>query len=396
MIARAGLDLNLLIAIFGDPDAWCGVSGSSAGATIECPTRLALPQSRTTSDQADRGTELHAFARICTVNPDGRAQALLDMPEKWRHTAAGMNIAAALEGLRVVGTETAYALDVQKRTVRFIGNNIERKYNETLVAGGQAPIGRYEIPFSMDVEAFYNDIPVELDYKSGQSIGDVEEHWQRRVCAAGLMFFYDTPTAISRVAYIRDDGTIIPDGTEFSVMDAEEFCDQLVKAIDAVWEARLLFANGIMPTVYPSDGACAYCPVMESCPYYTNFAKSMVGRLQAIEAGPELSTLTSDEKAKIFAELKIAEKIVEQQLGALRKLAAIEPIPALGDEDKEYRATQRSRSSFDGAAARGMIATLLRRDNKTDDEIADVLKKLDKSTSYTEVRKVKRILPVAS
>lgn len=388
MTDRIGLDTNLLIAQFGEPETWCGISASGVGPTIECPTRLALPAAFTKSDAADRGNELHAFARIVTVNPSGRAQALLDMPEKWRHTAEGMDLVGALDGLRVVGCERAYALDVKERKVRYIGEDIGRNYQR------EQPLGRYEVPFTMDVEAFYGDTPVELDYKSGQSIGDPMEHWQRRVCAVGLMIFHDTPTAISRVAYIWDDGRIMPDGCEFSVLDVDDFCDTIVKAIDRVWEARLLLANGIMPSVSPSDDACKYCPAMMSCPYYTNTAKAMLGKLQDIEKGPELSALSLEELGKVWEMAKTIEKLVEPLIDGIKLMAAKQPIPV--GEKYEVRPAPRSRTYFDDSKARGMIVRLLAESGATEEEIQSKLKSLSGKTDYVEFRKVKRHLTLVA
>lgn len=402
MSARIGLDVTLLLKMFGDPDEWSGISGSSAGATIECPARLALPQAHTRGEAATRGNELHAFARVCTVNPAAREKALADVPEKYRHTAAGMNLDLALDGLRVVGCERAYALDVKKHTVRFIGENIERDYNKVLEAQGKPRLGRYEIPFTLDVEAFAGDIPVELDYKSGQSIGPVEDHWQRRVCATGLMMFHDTATAISRVAYIWDNGEIKPDGYEFSILDAEEYCDTLVTAIDAVWTARLLLANGIMPDIFPSDSACNYCSAMTSCPYWMNIAKAMLGKLQAVEKGPELSTLTLEELGQVWDMAKKAEKILEPLFKGMKKV--IQPGPTEDGEipevkplpigDKEVRPVPRSKTFFDASKARGFIVTLMQRSGATQEEIDAKIESLNGKTEYEEYRTVKRQLPM--
>lgn len=394
MSTRSGLNPALLVAMYGSPDDWSGLSASGVGPAIACPARLALPAARTSGEAADRGNALHDFARVCSVNPDARERALSDVPEEWRHTAKGMNLSAALDGLTPVGFERAYALNVKTRTVRYIGDNIGRDYNGALKRVGQPPLSRYEIPFTVDVEAMYAGVtPVELDYKSGQSIGPVEDHWQRRVCAAGLIFCHDTASAISRVAYIKEDGTIVPDGHEFTLLDAEDFCDECVKAIDAIWEARLLLANNIMPTVHPSDEACAYCPALTSCPSWTNFAKSMLGRLQEIEKGPELSSLTLDELGKVWEDVKKAEKIIEATVKGLKLVAAETPFP-VGDK-YEVRQQEKTRTYFDDSKARGLIVTLLGRLEADQEEIDRELAKLQGTTHYTETRKLKK-LPMAS
>lgn len=365
---------------------WSGISASGAGAAILCPTRLALPQVRTTTEAAERGNYLHEFARLVTVNPACREAALLEIPEQFRHTASGMNLDAALDGLTVIGCERAYALDVKARTVRFIGENIGRNYER------DQPLGRYEVPYTMDVEALIqlggHSVPAELDFKSGQSIGDPAEHWQRRICASGLMLFRDTATAISRVAYIWEDGRIVPDGTEFSIIDVEDFCDTLVATIDAVHEARAMLAEGRMPTIYPSDEACAYCPAMLYCPQFTNFAKAMLGKLQAVEKGPELSSLSLEELGAVWTMAKTAEKIVENLLPNLKKIAEEKPLPV--GPDHEIRPLTKSKKRFDQSKARGLITVLLGRLGVEDEEIQSQLEKLQVVGEYQEFRKQRK------
>lgn len=374
-------------------DVWCGISASNAGAVIGCPARLALPQVRETGEAAERGNALHAFARVVAKNPDARAQALLDIPEEYRTTAAGMNVELALEGIDNRRYEMAYALDAKTRTARFIGENIGRDYAGTLERNGQRPLSRYEIPFTIDVVGVINGVPVELDYKSGQSIGDPEKHWQRRVCATGLMCYFDTPTAISRVAYIWADGSIHPDGHEFNALDADDYCDELVKAIDAVWAARALLATQVMPTLSPSDDNCKYCPAMLSCPVYLNVAKAMLGRVVEIEKGPDLTTLSEAELFKVWTDLKQAESIVDAQLKRMKTLAAEKPF---GDETYEIAPAMKAKTGFDAGAARGLIVQLLGREGLSEEEIASRLAKLTYKTEYPEYRKRKRQLPMAS
>lgn len=368
---------------------WTGTSASSAGADSECPTRRVLPQVRESGEYAERGNELHEFARVVTVNPSARDEALAAVPEQWRHTAEGMNVANALDGLTVVGCEMAYVLNVQTQQVRFVGQNIGREYAAELARQGLPPLSKYDVPFTIDVEARYGDVPVELDYKSGQSIGDPAEHWQRRVCAMGLMLFHNTASAISRVAYIDDDGTITPDGCEFSALEIDDWCATLMRTADAVEAAKKLLASGVMPTVYPSDSACKYCPAMTSCPYYTNFAKAMLGKLQAVERGPELSELTPVELGQVWEMVKMAEKLTESILGGLKRVAAETPLP-IGNK-YEVRPQTKSKKFFNDSAARGLIVTLLGQAGRSDDEIKAQLNQLHGKTTYSEFRKLKVI-----
>jgi len=304
-----------------------------------------------------------------------------------------MNLNSALDGLRVTGCEKAYALNVQTRTTRYVGTNIGRDYNGELERTGQAPLSTYEIPFTIDVEAFFETTPVELDYKSGQSIGDPAEHWQRRVCATGLMLYYDASTAISRVAYIWDSGEIKHDGHEFTLFDAEEYCDQLKSAIDNVLAAKSLLASGIMPPVSPSDEACAYCPAMTYCPYWMNTAKAMLGKLTEITQGPHLTALTPEEMGQVWELAKQAEKLLEPVLKGLKKIAAEKPIP-IGDK-YEVRPVERSRSYEDTDAMRGELVKALAKLGMSDEDIEKKLASFKGKTVYPEFRKQKR-LPMAS
>lgn len=372
--------------------SWLAITGSAAYDVAACPPRAAFPTCREPAgERADRGNELHAFARNVTVDPDNRESHLAQVSEQWRHTAAGMNLDAALDGLSVEGCEIAFALDVKERTCRLIGENIDRKYQEHLAASGQPPLSKYEIPFTVDVVGTSDALgcPVELDYKSGQSIGDVEEHGQRRISAAGLMLYHGADTAISRVAYIWDDGTIKHDGHEFSILDAWETCDFMVSAIDAVVEARAVVDSGRTPDVYPDrDKQCKYCSAFNACPYWNNLIRSAAGK--GID-----DTITPGEEGVVYDRLKDLEKVLSSTLDKLREKALKEPLPV--DDKYEFRAQdKKGRSYFDASAARGLITTLLQRLGEDDESIGAELAKLTKmGASSPEVRKRKRVdLPV--
>lgn len=369
---------------------WTGLSASGVGAAIICPSRLVLPAAHTSSDAAARGDSLHEFARICGKTPEARDEALKAVPDDWKFTAEGMNIQQALEGLTIVGFERAYALNVKTGVVRFIGEDIGRDYNGTLAKNGQAPLDKYDVPFTIDVEGRSNflNMPTELDYKSGQNVGDPAEHWQRRICATGLMLYYDEPTAISRIAYIWMDGSIHPDGCEFSILDTEEFLETCVRTIDAIEEAKRTFASGRMPVINPDEEACKYCPALTSCPYWTNFAKSMLGRMQAIENGPELSELTPEEMGKAWEDAKKAEKIAEMTIKALKLMASKNPFPV--GEKYEVRSKEKSRTYFDDGKARGLIVTLMTRAGSEPQEIEQQLEALKGKTTFEEFRAFKK------
>ncbi len=372
---------------------WSGLSASNVGPAIECPSRMVLPRARTNGIAAKRGNILHTYCRNITITPAARETCLKEIDdEKIRATAEKIDLDAALDGLEVVACERAYVLNVKERSVRIAGDNIERHYNESLIARGLAPLGKYDIPCTIDVVAMADGVPVELDYKSGQPIGPIKEHWQRKICSTALMIHYATASAISRVAYIWEDGTIHPDGDEFSCMDVDDFCDEVVRTIDAIDKARAVVEAGKIPTVYPSDTACKYCEAQTSCPYWTTFAKAMLGELGAL---PNLETLTPEQLGKAWDLMKKSEVILKN-IEALGKLAATDEAPLVIDEEWEVRpAWQKGRSYFNDTKARGKIAALMAANGSTQAEIdATILGLSGKGKDFAKYVKVKRQLKV--
>lgn len=362
-------------------------SASNIHRLIGCPTSFALPQVRESGEYAERGNILHEFCRTVGANPECRAQALLDIEdEKIRATAAGIDLEAALDGIMVVARERAFVLNVKTQKVRIVGDNIHRKYG---------PLEKYEVPATQDVTGFVTGtVPCELDWKSGQSIGKIADHWQRRVNAVVLMLHYETPTAISRVGYIWEDGSIHSDGHEFSSLDIDDFCNEIVAAWDAADAAVALLATGVMPPLGPSEDNCKYCPAFSSCPFQTNFAKAMLGELQAVEKGPDLTALTPEQWGRAWGMMKQAMKIGEK-LEKAGKLAATSA--PLIDGDYEIKPKwEAGRMSFDASKARGEIVKLLQAAGADDEAIAEKLKSLHvQGASFAKFPRTRRAMPVA-
>lgn len=385
--------MNTLVSMISVVEPWLGITGSSAYDVAACPPRAALPGWNTSSSAANRGNALHDFCRKVSLNPAGREQFVKDVPEKWRHTAAGINLDAALDGIKVKACEIAYALNVKDRTCRLIGINLDRKYNETLVAAGELPLSKYEIAFTIDVEGESIDLqcPVELDYKSGQSIGEVEDHGQRRISAAGLMFYYDATTCISRVAYIWDSGEIKQDGFEFSIFDAWETCDFLVDAIDRVERVRDQIANGEIPQVSPDrERQCKYCNSFTVCPYWTSLLR---GALNG--KAPAVGEISPNDRGRVLDQVKDRLKVLEKLESDLREHALREPLPI--DDQYEYRQAPRAgKSYFDDDAARGLIVTLLGKLGADENEINAKIAGLTKKGAEFSVVSKKKRLPVVT
>lgn len=368
------------------------VSGSSAYDALACPARVILPRGDETGEAAQRGTALHLYAQRMTEDPANQAKHLCEVPEEWRHTAEKMNIPLALDGITVVGCEVSFALDVLDKSCRMIGMNIDRNYDAALAAKGEKPLSEYEIPFTIDVMGEIDDVPVELDYKTGMSIGEVADHGQRRISAAGLMFYYRSDTAISRVAYVWEDGTIKSDGCEFTIMDADAICEELAEGIDRIRETRSAYAKGkVRLSVNPDrDKQCKYCPAMMSCPYWTNLAMAVVRDVKAGAITDELVTSNPSDLGKSLAQVKDVLKLftsIEDKI-----TAQIEKVGALPDGKgmEFYYQNRKGKKSFDAGAARGMLYTKLQESGLTDEECEAKIESLYKIGSpYTQLAKRK-------
>ncbi len=368
-----------------------GASASSIGPMIGCPTRMALPQANSTGEYAIRGNIIHSYCRLIGLNPANRDSALAEIQDpKIRATCEGIDLTEVFYGTEKVAFERAYILNVKDRTVRLAGDNIERQYNKSLLALGLAPLGLYDVPCTIDYVGMENGVPIETDYKSGQSIGDPEVHWQRRICAVALMIHYGTATAKSRVAYIKEDSQVLLDGCEFSCLDIDDFCDQVVEAIDKVVSAKAMLTARTMPPVSPSDENCKYCPAFTSCPAQINLAKAMGGDLEAIENGPDLRTLTSEQMGLLWEKRKNYQRILDNLETVGKLMAQVSPLPV--DDKFEIRPEwQNGRMSFDDASARGMIAVLLAEKGLDETEITAKIKSLTKKgkdfLKYSKLKK---------
>lgn len=371
---------------------WSGLTGSGVGPAGACPAREALPKARMDGEAADRGNVLHEFCRCVTVNPAVREQALAAITEEdWRRTAAGMNLDLALEGLIVLGCEVAFVLNVDKQTCRKIGTNIGRRYADHLKATGQEPLGEWDIPFTVDVLARYGETPVELDYKSGQHIGDPALHMQRRISNAGLLFHYDATSAISRVAYIWESGEIRPDGCESFYMDAVQLCDEVKDIIMRVRATRALVAEGHIPPVTMNrDEQCKYCDAFMYCPGWAGLIR---GAKQQLSNIPDLAEIDATTKAEIFDYVKDVLKAAETLEKVLKEHIYRQPLPL--DDEYEFSAKdQKGRSYFDQSGARGEIVKLMGRLGHSDTEIEAALAKLQKEGAPTPVIRKRRRLQV--
>lgn len=348
------------------------LSASNADRVVACPASDVLPQIREENEAAEKGTIIHEFLQGLTMFPGEREQLLARVPDAHREYCRRLDITPVLNGLTVVGVEMAYALNVASQTVRFIGSNIGRNYGR---------LDRYEVPCTLDVEAIRTDgTPVELDWKTGRFMDEIENRWQRRICATAMILKHGTSEAGSANVYTRDDGGLYPDRCDFSIVDALGFCAELKSAIDRRDYAAEVITAGRVPDVYPNtEKQCKYCPARDACPATTALVRSFTRELATTDMLAAIEVATPEEQGFALGRVKqfasLAE-VIEKRLKAIAKERAL---PA-GD-GYEWRACEKSREYFDADAARGLLVSL----GATPEQVAN----LNKKTHYKEVRRLK-------
>ena len=343
-------------------------SASSMGRAAVCPASHALPRAESQGEPARDGHAIHAYLARVAVSPATKSVALQDVPEHLRARCAAIDVAGALNGLGTIVTEPAYALDVAEGTTRYIGENIGRAYGE---------LGRTEIACTLDVLGWRDDVPVVLDWKTGQDVGDVQENWQMRIQAlvarAASMGAHEVE---ARICYIGEDGSTRTASHVFDAFELDAAEDELREILARVRKAEEVYKAGGLPSMAEGDH-CKYCPSFAFCPAKVSLARAMVRDVEALTG--QVEALTLAEKGEVWAKLKqffgLARRIEDVIKDEARR--ADVPLP----NGKVLRAVPGTRETVDGKRALVMLREL-----GVDDT---VLSTLTTATPYQTIREVK-------
>lgn len=353
------------------------LTASNADRVVACPASEVLPHIKPPPGlPAAKGNSLHGYFQRMSMGMDVSTY-LQDMEPEWRQIAINTDIRIALMDLQVIGVEMAYILDVEKRTVTFLGSDIGREYEKYL----GRKLTKYEIPYTGDVEAVCDGVPVELDWKTGQHLGEIEERWQRRIGAIVMALKYDAMEAQSRVVYVDAKGAITPEEHTFSYKELMSFCDTLKATKDAEEDARIMLSQGMMPTVFPdSERQCRYCPARDYCPSTTALVRQFTNEpLTPVQVVEKLRALSPREQGGVMLKVKAAKRIIEAAEEFLKERAKDTPLPA--DDGYIYDVLEKAHSYFDAEAAREKLIEL----GISDEELSGLWKK----TTRKEVRRLK-------
>lgn len=327
-------------------------SASSLERELACPDGTLLPHIFTSSEYAERGTCLHRFGSA-VLSGVPRAKALVDVPEKWRHTAEGFDPRAALAGCSSVRAEVAYAVNVKTGAVRELGQHLNRAYR----------VSADEIPGTLDVAAVtFDDWALGADWKFGhENVAEVAENLQLTFAAYVRAEALGEDAAEGRVIYVREDGKTKPDTHRFSRLELDGFLDKLARLKAGIDAARLRRDRG-EPAIVAPGPHCRYCPAMATCPAHVAIARRLLPDIQAIDAA--LLAMTPEQAGMAWAKLSTIKALVDHAEEGLKNMARQAPIPL--PDGRELRELRTSRTNFVKARA----IELLKAKGATTEELA--------------------------
>jgi hypothetical protein len=348
-------------------------SSTSIDRLIRCEASHLLPRTSSISDKTERGSALHPFLDVLVYNPtpEKRLEALQAVPAEWRHTAMGVDISVAMEGILEPETEVAFAVETETGSARVIGHHIDRMYAPLIKPG--------EVPGTADVigRRVGDGIPVCLDWKTGKHVGDIEDFWQTRFFALALASLASASSVEVRIAYVRDNGQVDVEIYEFNNFELDSFADTLKAA-----HRRLLVASDIYDKTgetRPVTGSqCDWCPSIPYCPAHTKLAKAMLPELDGIASA--IQSLSDEDAGRAWKKYRTIAKVADRIGKSLRLRGKCAPIP-LGD-GLALGPVNCKRKSFDEASAKQLLM-------KVGVSVDEINKRCYKTTYYTKVDEIK-------
>jgi hypothetical protein len=284
---------------------------------FRCAASEALPHFQSTSEDAERGTMVHAF--IEHARKVGRDEALSDLPPDYD----GYEFCAALplNLLPAGGThELALAWDHEADTARALPSTGHRDYEEakpTEFVGTADYVGREGAAV------------VVLDYKTGHKyLGPARESRQLRMLALAAARVEGVDEARAGYCFLREDGTYSFSWAEFDAFDLAAIADELRDLVATLDDAQT--AADVRDARDFHEGEwCDYCPAFNSCPAKMQLARAIgtgdaLKELATIER--RIEQMTDAELARAYEAIERYDDVAERVRKAVRARAAMQPI----------------------------------------------------------------------
>lgn len=321
-------------------------SASSFERLIECPASAVLPQVRGTTDDAVRGTSLHAFIRRVRAGVPFD-EALSYVAEEHQATCRALDWQKLGGDFKALEAETAFALDVESHEARVLGHNIGRAYPR---------LGPTWVVGSEDLGGLLEDgTPVTADIKTGQPVTPAHENAQVKFFARVRQLLTGAPRVVGRLLYVKESGQVFVDEHTFTAFELDCYGDELEDMVGRVRAAEEQYAAGQTPTVYPGEW-CRYCASAPVCPANVALARSMAseqGLDELVQLAAKVALLTPEQAGIAYQRAKAAEAVLETVLKGVRALALQSPLPL--PNGKILKPIQVERHDFSGKAALEML-----------------------------------------
>lgn len=299
----------------------------TTGSTIErdsnCAASRALNQARSTGDDAIKGNENH----------EGIEGDLIAGMES-RHEVVRRAIDGALE----IHVEEAYALDVEKETVRYIGSRLNRKYG---------PVGESEIVLTLDARVIKQMSCWVWDWKSRKRVAPATKNLQLRAACVAVMKSHGLSQVYGGIGYLDNDEA---DTHSFDAFDVPVFFQDMRAMLARIGAARAAVARGETPDVHAGSW-CTYCPALPYCPAHTRLARTMMGELSDVEQ--KIAFMTADQAGKAWVLLKQIQNLADKVEASLRLRAKQDVVPL--PNGKRLALVDSSRESFNRKKAEAWI-----------------------------------------
>jgi hypothetical protein len=304
-------------------------SGSGLERASKCAASCALTKASHTGEPAIKGTENHGeIEGGLVVGGD-----LSGLPQA---------VQTAMHWALKVDVEVAFAIDVEKETVRRIGSRIERAYGE---------LGPTEIALTIDAIIYKASGCEVWDWKSRERVTSAKSNLQIRAGVVAVMFHEQLTKVHGGIGYLDNGET---DEADFDMFDVAVFFSDMRAMLKSIHAAQELVASGGTPDVSAGPW-CKYCPAMPYCPAHTRLAMTMIGELDYISK--EIAFFSPDQVSKAWDTYKRLETILERAGESLRLRIGQSVIPRPGNK-RLAMVEMPGRSTFDKDAALGRLKEL--------------------------------------
>ncbi len=325
-------------------------SASNAEAFVRCTASHVLPQHEHYSELSENGTDGHALiAALISKEPNAAAKLAKRYPN------LGFKLQEMTQGVGFLTAETAYVVDVQKRTSVYLGKNIGRDYAGKL----GRELAEYEVGTSLDMQGLRDGVWWIRDTKFGTH----SSWWQLYIQAMAVLWqdagAVDAASAQVDAGFIhileQEDGTIVTDDTAILyLMDLDDRADEMMTAFGRAKSLERQLEAGTSPAdLKVVEGAwCKYCAAFPHCPAKWKLAKSML----ELDVVGHIAALSPEQCGAAWLKLKEIEKnIIGKTKDALRQRMAVEGGFPL-ENGKQLRVIQvNGRASLDREATMALL-----------------------------------------